>query len=217
MIIGDSPDRLQDKLTNVCINLNGTGATAWATNSGWAIVDPAAANKPPGLTTIGMLRVVAYSTGYLCQEVWELSTGRKWTRFCVNTVWGSWSQEDPPTVWTALSLGANIVANGAGYVAPAYRYSGQGMIELRGVVKTTAAIAMNGIIASVPVAAAPKTAHMFPASVQYDAGGNAVVCRLDVNTSGQVILAGAGVWPGITTLALGYFLSLQGLRWSMLV
>lgn len=88
--------------------------------------------------------------------------------------------------WQGLSYAANWSDFGAGFPAGAYKIDELGVVNLKGLVKKSSAIALPDTIATLPVGARPATTHCF--TYAYSGG----VGEIRVNPSGAIFLQSGG-------------------------
>lgn len=93
--------------------------------------------------------------------------------------------------WTNFTFGTNVAAYGNGWATPSWYQDPNGRVHFRGLLQTTGSVAGGEqIVSAVPV---PSTGDVMFGQLQSGGG----VVRVDVNSSGQVILQtslGSGAW-----------------------
>lgn len=133
------------------------------------------------------------------------SNGTVWACTAAGTP-GTWSAGAAPA-YTALSYPANAAGNvlAAGHFLPGSAMDTEHRVELRGLVKVTAAFAVGATIATVTAAHRPASLLVGCSAAKYDAGGNLIPASVVVHSDGTITLG--------TALAINDSMFLDGITY----
>lgn len=123
-----------------------------------------------------------------------------------NTTWSGWEelQKAAEPVSTALTLKNGWQTYGTGYQSPEYEVFPDGHVQLHGMIKPGTKT-NNTVVATVPATLAPSNRRVFVVGA-----GQLGAARVDVNATGEIILA---VFGAVADAEKVSWLSLETISW----